>query len=108
MDDRSGRRGLQGYPVRVPVSSVRRQPGRAVVHGRERLLPGGHPAQLEALDVRDRVRRLPRHQRRRRPCHPQGHSPEKTKEVVLDAGHCPHDEVPDQVNSALLEWINQL
>ena len=28
--------------------------------------------------------------------------------VVLDAGHCPHDEVPDQVNSALLEWINQL
>ncbi len=36
------------------------------------------------------------------------HTPENTKEVVLDAGHCPHDEVPDQVNSALLEWINQL
>ena len=36
------------------------------------------------------------------------HTPKNTKEVVLDAGHCPHDEVPDQVNSALLEWINQL
>ena len=36
------------------------------------------------------------------------HTPANTKEVVLDAGHCPHDEVPDQVNSALLEWINQL
>ena len=36
------------------------------------------------------------------------HTPENTKEVILDAGHCPHDEVPDQVNSALLEWINQL
>jgi len=24
---------------------------------------------------------------------------------VLDAGHCPHDEVPDQVNAALLEWV---
>ena len=36
------------------------------------------------------------------------HTPTNTKEVVLDAGHCPHDEVPDQVNSALLEWINQL
>ncbi len=36
-------------------------------------------------------------------------TPQKlTKEVVLDAGHCPHDEVPDQVNSALLEWIDQL
>jgi hypothetical protein len=25
--------------------------------------------------------------------------------VVLEAGHCPHDEVPDQVNRALLEWL---
>jgi hypothetical protein len=25
--------------------------------------------------------------------------------VVLEAGHCPHDEVPDQVNGALLEWL---
>jgi hypothetical protein len=25
--------------------------------------------------------------------------------VVLEAGHCPHDEVPDQVNAALLAWL---
>jgi pimeloyl-ACP methyl ester carboxylesterase len=25
--------------------------------------------------------------------------------VVLDAGHCPHDEVPDQVNASLLDWL---
>ena len=36
------------------------------------------------------------------------HIPANTKEVVLDAGHCPHDEVPEQVNSALLEWITDL
>ena len=36
------------------------------------------------------------------------HTPDNTKEVILDAGHCPHDEVPDQVNSALLDWIGQL
>ncbi len=36
------------------------------------------------------------------------HTPQETKEVVLDAGHCPHDEVPDQVNSALLEWLSDL
>ena len=35
----------------------------------------------------------------------QRHAPEATTEVVLDAGHCPHDEVPDQVNKALLEWL---
>ncbi len=33
------------------------------------------------------------------------HAPSATTEVVLDAGHCPHDEVPDQVNQALLEWL---
>ncbi len=33
------------------------------------------------------------------------HAPSATTEVVLDAGHCPHDEVPDQVNSALLNWL---
>jgi hypothetical protein len=26
-------------------------------------------------------------------------------EVVLEAGHCPHDEVPGPVNAALLEWL---
>lgn len=35
----------------------------------------------------------------------QRHAPAGTSEVVLEAGHCPHDEVPDQVNAALLDWI---
>ncbi|PSB35750.1 alpha/beta fold hydrolase [Aphanothece minutissima] len=35
----------------------------------------------------------------------QRHAPARTTEVVLEAGHCPHDEVPDQVNRALLEWL---
>ena len=29
-------------------------------------------------------------------------------EVVLEAGHCPHDEVPHQVNTALLQWLEAL
>ena len=36
------------------------------------------------------------------------YTPKETKEVVLDAGHCPHDEVPDQVNDALLEWLKEI
>ena len=35
----------------------------------------------------------------------QRHAPAATTEVVLEAGHCPHDEVPAQVNAALLEWL---
>jgi pimeloyl-ACP methyl ester carboxylesterase len=35
----------------------------------------------------------------------QRHAPEGTQEVVLEAGHCPHDEVPEQVNGALLQWL---
>ena len=35
----------------------------------------------------------------------QRHAPAATTEVVLEAGHCPHDEVPDSVNAALLEWM---
>jgi pimeloyl-ACP methyl ester carboxylesterase len=35
----------------------------------------------------------------------QRHAPARTSEVVLEAGHCPHDEVPDQVNRAMLEWL---
>lgn len=35
----------------------------------------------------------------------QRHAPAATHEVVLEAGHCPHDEVPEQVNTALLEWL---
>ena len=38
----------------------------------------------------------------------QRHAPEATTEVVLEAGHCPHDEVPDQVNAALLQWLESL
>ena len=37
----------------------------------------------------------------------QRHAP-SASEVVLDAGHCPHDEVPDQVNGALLNWLDTL
>jgi pimeloyl-ACP methyl ester carboxylesterase len=36
------------------------------------------------------------------------HAPAATSEVVLEAGHCPHDEVPDQVNAALLHWLESL
>lgn len=36
------------------------------------------------------------------------HAPPRTSEVVLEAGHCPHDEVPDQVNAALLDWLHTL
>ena len=32
----------------------------------------------------------------------------EVEEVLLKAGHCPHDEVPDQVNAVLLEWLNGL
>lgn len=38
----------------------------------------------------------------------QRHAPAGTSEVVLEAGHCPHDEVPDQVNASLLDWIARL
>ena len=31
--------------------------------------------------------------------------PSQTREVLLNAGHCPHDEVPTQVNDALLDWL---
>lgn len=34
------------------------------------------------------------------------YAPENTTEVVLEAGHCPHDEVPDQVNTELLNWMS--
>jgi len=36
------------------------------------------------------------------------HAPPHTSEVILEAGHCPHDEVPDQVNAALLDWLRTL
>ncbi len=30
----------------------------------------------------------------------------KVKEVLLNAGHCPHDEVPDLVNAEVLNWLH--
>ncbi|MFN9547470.1 MAG: alpha/beta fold hydrolase [Cyanobacteriota bacterium] len=36
------------------------------------------------------------------------HAPPHTSEVSFEAGHCPHDEVPDLVNAALLEWLHTL
>ncbi len=36
------------------------------------------------------------------------YAPSATTEVILQAGHCPHDEVPDQVNAALLNWLEEL
>lgn len=29
-------------------------------------------------------------------------------EHFLNAGHCPHDEVPDQVNALLKSWVTDL
>lgn len=31
-----------------------------------------------------------------------------TSLVNLQAGHCPHDEVPEEVNKALLNWLSTL
>ena len=36
------------------------------------------------------------------------YTPKMTSEVVLDAGHCPHDEIPEKVNQALLGWLGEL
>ena len=33
------------------------------------------------------------------------YTPENTTEIILDAGHCPHDEIPDQVNKHILDWL---
>ena len=38
----------------------------------------------------------------------QRHAPAATSEVVLEAGHCPHDEVPARVNAELLRWMEGL
>ena len=32
----------------------------------------------------------------------------KLELVQLDAGHCPHDECPEEVNSILLHWLDRL
>ena len=36
------------------------------------------------------------------------YTPENTTEVILDAGHCPHDEIPDKVNNHILDWLELL
>ncbi len=36
------------------------------------------------------------------------YTPENTTEVILDAGHCPHDEIPEQVNNHIINWLNSL
>jgi hypothetical protein len=38
----------------------------------------------------------------------QRHAPAATSEVVLEAGHCPHDEVPERVNAEMLGWLEGL
>ena len=38
----------------------------------------------------------------------QKYVPLSTTEVVLEAGHCPHDEVPEKVNKAIQEWLRTL
>ena len=30
------------------------------------------------------------------------------KEYYLDAGHCPHDEIPEQVNTLISEWVSSI
>jgi pimeloyl-ACP methyl ester carboxylesterase len=35
----------------------------------------------------------------------QRHAPAATTEVLLEAGHCPHDEQPERVNAELLAWL---
>lgn len=30
---------------------------------------------------------------------------ENSEKVCIDAGHCPHDEVPEQVNSAIVDFM---
>ncbi len=36
------------------------------------------------------------------------YAPDNTKEIILNAGHCPHDEIPDLVNKHILEWVQSL
>jgi pimeloyl-ACP methyl ester carboxylesterase len=38
----------------------------------------------------------------------QRYAPGGSREVVLEAGHCPHDEQPERVNAELLSWLQRL
>ena len=35
-------------------------------------------------------------------------TPENTTEIILEAGHCPHDEIPDLVNQHIITWAESL
>ena len=35
-------------------------------------------------------------------------TPKNTTEIILEAGHCPHDEVPELVNKNILDWVEKL
>ncbi len=35
-------------------------------------------------------------------------TPKNTTEIILEAGHCPHDEVPELVNKNILDWIESI
>ncbi len=35
-------------------------------------------------------------------------TPENTSEIILEAGHCPHDEIPELVNKHILDWMKSL
>ena len=35
-------------------------------------------------------------------------TPKNTKEIILEAGHCPHDEIPEIVNQHILNWVDSL
>ena len=35
-------------------------------------------------------------------------TPKNTKEIILEAGHCPHDEIPDLVNDYIIDWVDSL
>ena len=57
------------------------------------LLWGRHDPWIDAAGRRERFLR---------------HAPDATTDVVLEAGHCPHDEIPHQVNQSLMEWLAAL
>jgi len=35
-------------------------------------------------------------------------TPKNTQEIILNAGHCPHDEIPELVNQHILDWVDSL
>ena len=34
--------------------------------------------------------------------------PDNVEVVLLEAGHCPHDELPEVVNPLILKWLAEL